>query len=291
MAIKFGEYNTVERNEMFHLVTKESFKKYNISFDEACSTLVSFDKLADILHVSKETIIDITLNVFAFPFKDLFDFVIYESDNSILVKKQAVYKTNRVKKGYDWVEQTEYYNVYLKENDYINLILHKVGLYVLGGLFPHIIKNEVFCSEVRRFPKGLEINPNMKVNDMFGLEYQELTAQDIADLINNPNAINDTKLETNFHYYAMDKVVYLRIGKRRVQNYDFEDSIAIPLEALFKNDWKLVEDYYVHSIVKSEANDKMGRDTDNYYNGKQSHCPFWKDNETVEKLKELFNKN
>lgn len=288
------KFNHVDKNDSFYFVDENALKEHNISFEEASNVLISFDIMSDLFKEPKEKILDIAINVFHVTMRDLFDYTTYNHSKAILIKENGVYTKKKVEKTYNyWITQKIFHNVYLTENKYIELKMHNIGLYLLEQKFPHIFKNELFFKEVRRFPQNFYIKPYHRISDIdfinaFNGELRDLTCQDITDLINNPRCINDIKKTTLFKYYACDNVVYLEIGKRQIHQYEFNDSLVIPFQALFEKDWSLIEKYNVSGIVKNDANKKMGQDNNNYFSGKQCDCPYWENNKMIEELKKIF---
>ena len=72
-----------------------------------------------------------------------------------------------------------------------------------------------------------------------------------------------------------------------VQGHKYDMSLSIPREAIIKNDWGLVEDKYVFSIIKPNADSQLGRNPANWFSGKQKDSPYF-NCEEVAKVKSLF---
>ena len=60
------------------------------------------------------------------------------------------------------------------------------------------------------------------------------------------------------------------------------------IKAIITKDWSLIEEQNIYGIIKPNANAELGRDTNNWFHGKQKDNPYWevykKEIQTLKKL-------
>lgn len=219
----------------------------------------------------------------------MFDFAYDYSDKSV----ESRYKyAQLVMTNYFHTTTTEYvrgsyrtvvkrrYDAYVIECNYTNLFLNK--------LIPDIIKdnyNWLYVEEcVNKFSPDLpDFNPKCSVDSYTSnMEFNSLTLEDIAFICNNPNTWRDYKVNKfKFNYYS-DMLCY-RIGGVVVDNHEYDYSIIIPVEAILKRDWSIVENKMLFSIRDTRPNKEK------WFEGKQIDAPYWNDDK-VKEIQKLFEK-
>ena len=96
-------------------------------------------------------------------------------------------------------------------------------------------------------------------------------------------------LKSKFQFYGFgDSVFYLSLGEVEVHNHKYPISLVIPYTTLVEKNWEALEEYMIHGIIKPNANAELGRDTNNWFHGKQKDNPYWevykKEIQTLKKL-------
>jgi len=260
-------------------------KRWGINLYEDKELLPTLVKLADDWKVKYNVIIEfIKKNQLVC---ELFKYSIYKSSHTKLVAEKGVYEEKKVWKNGRQIITETYHNVYIKKNEYISLIVPKIIEFIIETYYPKF----AIYQKVKRFDKKIIIKPNMKIDDICR-EYRSynLTANDIANLLNNPTYVNEhvNKLVYNIYGCGPD-VIYFPLPSIEVHGHKYNKSLVIPREAIVNNDWSAVENYNLSSIIKPNANELLGRDKNNWFSGKQKDNPYWNCKE-MKMLKEIFEK-
>jgi len=260
-------------------------KRWGINLYEDKELLPTLVKLADDWKVKYNVIIEfIKKNQLVC---ELFKYSIYKSSHTKLVAEKGVYEEKKVWKNGRQIITETYHNVYIKKNEYISLIVPKIIEFIIETYYPKF----AIYQKVKRFDKKIIIKPNMKIDDICR-EYRSynLTANDIANLLNNPTYVNEhvNKLVYNIYGCGPD-VTYFPLPSIEVHGHKYNKSLVIPREAIVNNDWSAVENYNLSSIIKPNANELLGRDKNNWFSGKQKDNPYWNCKE-MKMLKEIFEK-
>ena len=74
-----------------------------------------------------------------------------------------------------------------------------------------------------------------------------------------------------------------RIGGVVVDNHEYDYIIIIPVEAILKRDWSIVENKMLFSIRDTRPNKEK------WFEGKQIDAPYWNDDK-VKEIQKLFEK-
>lgn len=260
-------------------------KRWGINLYEDKELLPTLVKLADDWKVKYNVIVEfIKKNQLVYK---LFQYSIYNSSHTKLVAEKGVYEEQKVwKNGRQIITQT-YHNVYIEENEYISLIVPKIIEFIIATYYPKF----AIYQKVKRFDNKIIIKPNMKIDDICR-EYRgyNLTANDIVNLLNNPTYATEhvNKLVYNIYGCGSD-VIYYPLPSVEVHGHKYNMSLVIPREAIVNNDWSVVENYNLSSIIKPNANELLGRDKNNWFSGKQKDNPYWNCKE-MKMLKEIFEK-
>lgn len=172
------------------------------------------------------------------------------------------------------------YDVYIIEDNYVSLCLNKI--------IPDIIKDYygwLFVEEyVNKFRSDLpDIDTKLSIDTYtYSLGFNELTLEDIAFICNNPTTWRDYK-EKRFIFNCYDDMLCCRVSTTVIDELEYDNSIIIPVEAIVKRDWGVVENYNVYSIRDPRPLHNR------WYEGKQNKSPYW-DTDKVKEIQKLFEK-
>lgn len=216
--------------------------------------------------------------------KDCFMYSLYGGEHSRMVAEKGVYTEKRKWSYGSYTIQKTYYNVYIKENTYIHLMFPKIIEYIITTYYPKFAIYE----ETPRFDKQIKIKPNTSIEDI-EREYRDckLTALDIVKLLDNPNYSVEKVKKMKYHIYGDSDVIYYPLTSMLIHGHKYDISLYIPREAIVKDDWSLVENKRIFSIIKPTANELLGKDKDNWFEGLQKDSPYF-NHEDVEKVKKCF---
>lgn len=284
MSIDFSHFKHSDRNETFFFFEEQHIEKYNINIVELLPKTRFFKELSDRFSVSYYELYDIVFNKLHLNVRNFFQFSL---NGLILIKKKALYK-EKWEKG-ECVKT--FYDVYLSANEYSSLHYDNVATYILEEAYPTIFKNSLFKNHVRKYPNNIDIKPYYTIGDVsHNHEYDKLTMEDIVKLITNPNEVNALKEESKFSLYSGIDFFFLKLGSIEVQGIKYDYSLYIPYNAIFNKDWSEIEKQFVTNIIKPNANEKLGKDSNNWFNGKQKDAPYWNMyyEQYIKPLKELF---
>jgi hypothetical protein len=115
----------------------------------------------------------------------------------------------------------------------------------------------------------------------------KLTAKDIVELLNSSTYSTEQVKTLAYNIYSDGEDIYYPLPSVMVQGHKYDMSLSIPREAIINNDWSIVEEKYVFSIIKPDADESLGRNPNNWYQGKQKDSPYFNTDE-VAKIKSLF---
>lgn len=257
-------------------------KRWNVNLIEEKNLLPSVVKLANDWGVKYEKIIAfIKANNLV---RDCFMYSLYGGEHSRMVAEKGVYSEKR-----KWSYGTctiikTYHNVYIKENTYIHLMFPKIIEHIITTYYPKFAIYE----DVPRFDKQINIKPNTSLTEI-KREYTEydLTALDIVKLLNNPNYSTETVKKLKYKIYSDGNLIYYPITSLMIHGHKYDISLYIPREAIINDDWSIVENQKMFSIIKPNANELLGRDKNNWFEGLQKDSPYFNHKE-VETIKKRF---
>ncbi len=217
--------------------------------------------------------------------KDLFRYTLWGgSPSSKKVAEKAVYEEKvRWHYGTRSVEKI-YHDVYVIESNYIHLIFPKIIEYIIINFYPQF----AIYTDKSRFAKEIKISPKMTIAEI-ERDYHDcnLTAKDIADLLKCPTFSTEKVNKLAYKIYSDGEDIYYPLPSVMVHGHKYEMSLSIPREAIVKNDWSIVEDKFVFSIIKPNADESLGKNPANWFQGKQKDSPYF-GIEEVAKIKSLF---
>ena len=216
--------------------------------------------------------------------KDCFMYSLYGGEHSRMVAEKGVYSEKRKWSYGSYTIQKTYYNVYIKENTYIHLMFPKIIEYIITTYYPKFAIYE----DIPRFDKQIKIKPNTSIEDI-EREYRDckLTALDIVKLLNNPNYSTETVKKLKYKIYSDSNLIYYPITSLMIHGHKYDISLYIPRDAIVKDDWSLVENQRMFSIIKPNANELLGKDKNNWFEGLQKDSPYFNHKE-VETIKKRF---
>lgn len=219
--------------------------------------------------------------------QDLFRYTLWGgSPSAKKVAEKAVYEENvRWHFGQRSVKKI-YHDVYVIESSFIHLIFPKIIEYIIINFYPQF----AIYSKESRFKKEIKISPKMTIAEI-ERDYHDcnLTAKDIAELLNCPTFSTEKDNKLAYNIYSDGEDIYYPLPSVMVQGHKYDISLSIPREAIVKNDWSIVEDKFVFSIIKPDADEQLGKNSNNWFQGKQKDSPYF-NIEEVAKIKSLFNK-
>ncbi len=282
-------FRTVDSRDNFYFA--DNIEMYGLSIKNAVHILTSLTELCKRYEVDIKLALKI-IKKLHIENRHLFDYAaIHEgtepyNKNMILVRKKGIFVEKRQLIGDKYSIVNVYYDIYLIQHQYISTVLHKIEEEIFKHKFSTIYSSPLFLESVRRFPEELRnvVTPLKKISDISCMF--NLTCKDIYDLLSHPKVIDSTIIKSKFAFYGGD-TVYLSLGIRKIHNTEYPDSLGVPIKALLEKDWKQVENHVVHSIIKNDANDKLGRDSNNWYEGVQKDSPYF-NHPLVEALKDFI---
>ena len=275
--IHLKDYKLTNRNVSFYNLSN-IVEKYNINLYEEKELVPTLVKLSNDWNVPYNKIIDFVMENKLY--KELFDYNIHKYGK--LVAERAVYTEKRVwNYGVQNLIKT-YYDVYVSENNYFSLEIPKIVEWIITEYYP-------FCAIFKKATpyEGIEIDDKMRIDEFARIHWDKhLTMGDIINIIKNPKM---TKKELAYNLYGDCDIIFLPIHTQNVHGHNYDISLYIPREAIVKKDWSVVENQILHSIIKPNANNALGKDKNNWFEGKQKFNPYW-DCEKVKIVKELWDK-
>ena len=94
--------------------------------------------------------------------------------------------------------------------------------------------------------------------------------------------------KVNGNFYGSNlSCFYVELPSIIVHGVEYTKSLTIPYEALYNGDWGMVEDVKVISDISPNANEKLGKDPNNWYCGIQKDAPLFQMDE-VKQIEKLF---
>jgi hypothetical protein len=214
--------------------------------------------------------------------RELFDYSHIYTTASKLVYENGVYEEKRewTSKGYNYVKH--YYNVYIVENIFINLMLPKVVAYIIETFYPKFAIYE----DVEKY-KGINIDKDSFIEDIqHAYAGKKLQVSDLIEIINaNGKPIYEKKLI--YEIYSQGDILYAHLKHLNIHNRDFDWYLNIPRNAIVNDDWSIVKKYCVHSIIKPNADSLLGDNHDNWFWGFQMDSPYWNEDK-VKEIRKLF---
>lgn len=243
--------------------TRNLHKIWNIDFKEKKHVIPSIVELCELWKVPYDEIID-----FAEREGIVSDFLEYSTckyKSSELVFERGMYK-EITEDGYI---RKVYYDVYVKQHTHIGLTFKKIITHIIKTYYP-----KFYLSDYEDFP----IQEDMPICKI-PREYQDYTLKKLYGLINRQVE------KIRYEIYTSADIIFLPVKTIFFNNHSYPISLYIPVKAIVENNFSVIEDCYVHSIIKPDA--VVGREEGNFFEGKQKDFPYW-DEPVIQDFKKLF---
>lgn len=243
--------------------TRNLHKIWNIDFKEKKHLIPSIVDLCELWKVPFDEIIDFAEREGIV--SDFLEYSTYKCSCSELVFEKGLYNEVWERDSYRKV----YYDVYVKEHTYIGLTFKKIITHIIKTYYP-----KFYLFDYEDFP----VQEDMPIGKI-PREYQDYTLKKLCGMLNK-------RIEKiRYNIYTSADIISLPVKSVMFNNHKFSINLCIPSQAITDNDFSLIEDFYVHSIIKPDA--VVGRTQDNFFDGKQKDFPYW-DEPVIQDFKKLF---
>jgi hypothetical protein len=275
--IHLKDWKPTKSSDSFFL-SSDIVEKYKINLYEEKELVPTLVKLSEDWNVPYNKVIDFVIDNKLYT--ELFSYTTNRFGK--LVAERGIYTKNWVRHygGGDYV--TTFYDVYVCENQYFSLQIPKIVEWIITEYYP-------FCAifEDATPYEGIEFDEKMRLDD-FERKYWEkhLTLGDVINIFKNPNMV---KKQLRYKLYGNCDLIFLPITIQNLHGHKYDISLYIPREAIVKKDWSFVENQRLYSIIKPNANAELGKDKNNWFDGKQKDNPYW-DYEIVKNIKAMWDK-
>lgn len=243
--------------------TKGLHKKWNIDFKDKKHLIPSIVDLCELWKVPFDEIIDFAVKEDIV--SDFLEYSTYKCSCSELVFGRGLYKEVWERDSYRKV----YFDVYVKEHTYIGLTFKKIITHIIKTYYP-----KFYLFDTEDFPV-YEDTPVCAIPS----EYQRYTLKELYGWMKGQVE------KIRYNIYTSADIISLPVKSVMFNNHKFSISLCIPSQAITDNDFSLIEDFYVHSIIKPDA--VVGRKEGNFFEGKQKDFPYW-DEPVIQDFKKLF---
>ena len=243
--------------------TKGLHKKWNIDFKDKKHLIPSIVDLCELWKVPFDEIIDFAVREDIV--SEFLEYSTYKCSCSELVFGRGLYKEVWERDSYRKV----YYDVYIKEDTYIGLTFKKIITHIIKTYYP-----KFYLFDYEDFP----IQVDTTISDIPS-EYQRYTFNELCGMM-------DKRMEKiRYNIYTSADIIFLPVKSVIINGHSYSISLYIPVKAIVENDFSLIEDFYVHSIIKPNA--VVGRTEGNFFEGNQKDFPYW-DEPVIQDFKKLF---
>lgn len=243
--------------------TKNLSHIWKIDFKEKKHVIPSIVELCELWKVPYDEIID-----FAEREGIVSDFLEYSTckcKSSELVFERGMYK-EIIEDGYI---RKVYYDVYVKQRTHIGLTFKKIITHIIKTYYP-----KFYLFDYESFP----VQVDTIVKDIPS-EYQGYTMKELLELM-------DGHIEKiRYKIYTSVDIIFLPVKTIFFNNHSYPISLYIPVKAIVENDFSVIEDCYVRSIIKPDA--VVGREEGNFFEGNQKDFPYWNE-PVIQDFKKLF---
>ena len=287
MAINWDILKHTDRNVTF-FDNDRIVSRYNIDLFNSQHLLPSLVKLSKMWSVPYDAIINFVIqdNIT----KDLFEYVTYPHNNKSCIgdSYQLVCQKGFYSEEYKWQNGFKnkiinYYDVYIRESNYISLKFNKIIKRIIEVYYSY-----AYLTKVTKPYKDINITHKMSIDEI-NKKYGNLhlTANDIFIMLSSDDYENILENEIVYNIYSNGDVIYYPLPSIEIHGHKYDMSLSIPCDAIVKKDWSIIENHFVHSVIKPTANAKLGGDKNNWFEGKQKDAPYFQCEE-VEMIKRLF---
>lgn len=269
------KYFSCVKDESFISFGKKEIERYKLDLYNCQDILPTLVRLADVWGITFKDVIDIVKSLELE--SSLFQWSNFGNSAFLIHKNGRVWYENKYIRGVI-TRIPHYENMYVREETYISTIIDKISECILSRFYPHF--------DIRANEKICEITENTFVSDIALKVPKRMTIGYLASLLKTPNAVI-VESKTMYKIYGHSDQIYLPIKEINVHGHKYNYCLYIPIQAIVKKDWSLIENCKVFSIIKPNANAKLGADHDNFFSGLQKDAPYFND-ESVEEYKKLF---
>lgn len=245
--------------------TKGLHKKWNIDFKDKKHLIPSIVDLCELWKVPFDEIIDFAVREDIV--SEFLEYSTYKCSCSELVFGRGLYKEIWERDSYRKV----YYDVYVKEHTYIGLTFKKIITHIIKTYYP-----KFYLFDTEDFPV-YEDTPICAIPS----EYQRFTLKELYGWMKG----QVEKIRYNIYSTIPTDIIFLPVKSVEFGNRQISISLYIPVKAIVENDFSLIEDCHVHTIIKPDA--VVGRKEGNFFEGKQKDFPYW-DEPVIQDFKKLF---
>lgn len=245
--------------------TKDLHKKWNIDFKDKKHLIPSIVDLCELWKVPFDEIIDFAEREGIV--SDFLEHSTYKCSCSELVFVRGLYKEVWEKDH----NKTVYYDVYIKEHTYIGLTFKKIITHIIKTYYP-----KFYLFDYEDFP----IQVDTTISDI-PKEYQRYTFKELCSMMDKPIE----KIRYNIYSTIPTDIIFLPVKSVEFDNHQYSISLYIPVKAIVENDFSLIEDCHLHTIIKPDA--VVGREEGKFFEGKQKDFPYW-DEPVIQDFKKLF---
>lgn len=255
-------------------------KRWNIDLYKEKELLPTITKLCEQWKVPYDKVISFIIDNNLT--RELFDYSHIYTTASKLVYENGVYEEKLEWKGTSQKYVKHYYNVYIAESRYINLMLPKVVTYIIETFYPKFAVYE----NIEKY-EGINIDKDTFIQDIYSVCCDnDLRVSDLIEIVNaNGKPVYDKKLI--YTIYGEGDILYVHLKHFNLHNRDYDWYLSIPRDAIVNDDWDIVKKYCVFSIIKSNADSLLGNNPDNWFWGFQMDSPYWNEDK-VKEIRTLF---
>lgn len=243
--------------------TKNLSHIWKIDFKEKKHVIPSIVELCELWKVPYDEIIDFAEREGIV--SDFLEYSTYKCRSSELVFEKGLYK-EVFEEGY---KRNVYFDVYVKQNEYIGLTFKKIITHIIKTYYP-----KFYLFDYESFP----VQVDTTVKDIPS-EYQGYTMKELLELMGGHIE------KIRYCIYSSADIIFLPVKSVNVGKHQYAISLYIPVKAIVENDFSVIEDCYVHTIIKPDA--VVGREEGNFFEGKQKDFPYWNE-PVIQDFKKLF---
>ena len=245
--------------------TRNLHKIWNIDFKDKKHLIPSIVDLCELWKVPFDEIIDFAEREGIV--SDFLEYSTYKCSCSELVFGKGLYKEVWDRDCYKKV----YYDVYIKENTYIGLTFKKIIAHIIKTYYP-----KFYLFDYEDFP----VQEDMPIGKIPS-EYQDYTLKKLYGMLNK----RIEKIRYNIYSTIPTNTIFLPVKSVNFGKHQYSISLYIPVKAIIENDFSLIEDCYVHNIIKPDA--VIGGKEGKFFEGKQKDFPYWNE-PVIQDFKKLF---
>lgn len=243
--------------------TKNLSHIWKIDFKEKKHVIPSIVELCELWKVPYDEIIDFAEREGIV--SDFLEYSTYKCRSSEFVFEKGLYQEIHEK---DYVRKV-YYDVYVKEHTYIGLTYKKIVAHIIKTYYP-----KFYLFDYVDFP----VQEDMPIGKIPS-EYQDYTLKKLYGLINRQVE------KIRYEIYTSADIIFLPVKSVNFGKHQYAISLYIPVKAIVENDFSVIEDCYVHTIIKPDA--VVGREEGNFFEGNQKDFPYWNE-PVIQDFKKLF---